>query len=520
MLEEKTIEKVHPVGERNLGIKNGDCWPVDTPGGRYYAEADLDSPVTREGQLIFFAQFLKTGERWKEFIKNSPLKYIGNQGSGVNNTIGTAVLSILCGHWRYAHINSVRGDTLNPELLAMEKTVSEDVVRRAMKNIPEEEGMDWLSKEIKLSVEPILNQPWILDIDSSVKAIYGKQQDAEIGYNPKKPGRPSHCYHSYFVANVRLSLGVEVLNGKQGAGCYGLPGLWKRLNQLERTHWPAMLRGDCAYGNEALMNEAESNGVPYLFKLRKSEKVKSLIHRMEKARWQDTADGWEVMESKLKLTGWSKERRVVLVRPKLRPKALELGNGEQLLPSSEKWEFASAAWEGKIAVLVTSLDEKAYPKESMPRLYRERADAENVYDELKNQWGWNGYTTYNITPSRLMANLIALVYNWWSLYTRLYNKENHREAITSRPTLLHGVARLLRHAGQSTIKVSLQHEKSDLLVEAITKVSTMLHQINSIAEQWSRQERWSFLLTLIFGHWLGGKRLAGFPSEAEIFLSG
>ena len=123
------------MGEKNLRIKNEDCWPVDTPGGRYYAEADLDSPVTREGQLIFFAQFLKTGERWKEFIKSSPLKYIGNQGSGVNNTIGTAVLSILCGHWRYAHINSVRGDTLNPELLAMEKTVSEDVVRRAMKNL-------------------------------------------------------------------------------------------------------------------------------------------------------------------------------------------------------------------------------------------------------------------------------------------------------------------------------------------------------------------------------------------------
>ena len=154
----------------------------------------------------------------------------------------------------------------------------------------------------------------------------------------------------------------------------------------------------------------------------------------------------------------------------------------------------------------------------MPRLYRERADAENVYDELKNQWG--GYTTHNITPSRLMANLIALVYNWWSLYARLYNKENHREAITSRPTLLHGVARLLRHAGQGTIKVSLQHENSDLLVEAITKVSTMLHRINFIAEQWSRQERWSFLLTLIFGHWLGGKRLAVFPSDAEIFLSG
>lgn len=107
-----------------------------TFGGRYYAEADLDAPVTREGQLIFFAQFLKAGERWKRFFQKCPLKYTGNQGSGTVNTMGTAVLSILCGHWCYAHINAVRGDTLNPELLGMSKTVSEDVVRRAMKNIP------------------------------------------------------------------------------------------------------------------------------------------------------------------------------------------------------------------------------------------------------------------------------------------------------------------------------------------------------------------------------------------------
>jgi hypothetical protein len=35
-----------------------------------------------------------------------------------------------------------------------------------------------------------------------------------------------------------------------------------------------------------------------------------------------------------------------------------------------------------------------------------------------------------------MANMVALVYNWWHLYVRLYVAEHHREAITSRPALL------------------------------------------------------------------------------------
>ena len=104
----------HPAGETFFAPQTPPpAWPVDTPGGRYYAELDLDAPVTREGQLIFFAQFLHTGGRWARLLERCPLRYEGNRGSGATKVIGTAALSILCGHWRYAHISAVRGDTLN-----------------------------------------------------------------------------------------------------------------------------------------------------------------------------------------------------------------------------------------------------------------------------------------------------------------------------------------------------------------------------------------------------------------------
>ena len=131
-------------------------------------------------------------------MSNTPLYYEGNRGSAVVDVLGTATLSILCGHWRYAHINSVRGDRLNPALLNMRGTVSEDVVRRAMGRIEETAGMEWLSGELRACVEPVLSHRWILDIDVTIKPIYGRQQGAELGHNPHKPGRPSHAYHSYF----------------------------------------------------------------------------------------------------------------------------------------------------------------------------------------------------------------------------------------------------------------------------------------------------------------------------------
>ena len=75
-----------------------------------------------------------------------------------------------------------------------------------------------------------------------------------------------------------------------------------------------------------------------------------------------------------------------------------------LLPRQdvEVWEYA---------VLVTN---SSYPLESMAQLYRDRADAENGFDELKDQWGWGGFTTQDIERCQSSARAVALVYNWWS----------------------------------------------------------------------------------------------------------
>jgi hypothetical protein len=202
--------------------------------------------VTREGQLIFFAQSLHSGGRWARLLRSCPLPYHGNRGSQVVDVLGPAALSILGGHWRDAHSNSVRGDSLNPPLLGMTRAVSEEVVRRAMNRIDEPTGLAWLAGEWRDCVAPVLSQPWILDIDCTVKPLYGHQQGAQIGDNPQKPGRPSHCDHSYFMANTRMCLGVEVCGGKEHAARHGLPGLWSLLDAGPRTHWPAFLRGDCA----------------------------------------------------------------------------------------------------------------------------------------------------------------------------------------------------------------------------------------------------------------------------------
>ena len=62
-----------------------------------------------------------------------------------------------------------------------------------MQAMEEEASANWLQQHLKASYEPLLKEPWVLDVDTTVKVLYGHQQDAVVGYNPTKPGRPSHA---------------------------------------------------------------------------------------------------------------------------------------------------------------------------------------------------------------------------------------------------------------------------------------------------------------------------------------
>jgi hypothetical protein len=190
--------------------------------------------------------------------------------------LGTILLSVLSGHWRYAHINALRGDGINPELLGMTRVASEDSVRRGIKGMDEAESGQWLKRHLQASYEPLLVEPWVLDVDTTVKPLYGHQWDAVVGYNPNKPGRPSHAYHSYFIAQIRVVLDMEVQAGNQTASSFAQPELWAFGDGLAERNRPIFIRGDCHWGTEKAMLGAEERGIGYLFKLKQSANVEEV----------------------------------------------------------------------------------------------------------------------------------------------------------------------------------------------------------------------------------------------------
>ena len=106
---------------------------------------------------------------------------------------------------------------------------------------------------------------------------------------------------------------------------------------------------------------------------------------------------------------------MIVLRRRLKG-ALELSHSDDGgAPQLAFVEIGEAAEVYEYSVLVTSLDEET---EAFGQLYRDRGDGKNIFDEMKNQWGWGGYATHDLARCRLAARLIALFYDWWNIFVR------------------------------------------------------------------------------------------------------
>jgi hypothetical protein len=471
---------------------------VDTLGGRMHVRWDDAAAATPHGQLVFFSQFLAATGVFERWVCSCPLQYSSGNAPSKRDVLGTLLLALLAGHRRYAHITALRGDAVAAQALGMNKVVSEDALRRAMQRIDETASSAWMRPSLMHSVREALDRPWVLDIDASIKPLYGRQEGAEVGYNPAKPMRPSHVLHTFLVGNLRLVLDVQLSTGKQHTSGHAKAALGRLLDELHERR-PALVRGDSGYGNEGIVLELEERGQRYLLRLRQTANVKRLVAQaFGRQDWSaPDAQGCQMIEGQVRLHGWSRTRRVVIVRQRIRggiarQRRIDAGRQLQLDLGPAVFEAGDKLWE--YAVLVTDVP---YPIESVAQLYRDRADAENAFDELKNQWGLSGFTTQDMTRCQTMARACALVYNWWSWYCRAAHPQARMEAITSRPLLLAAVGKAVNHANQTTLYLTPLHGKTNVLKTLIANIGAALQHVRQAAEQFAQADRWALLLRYI-----------------------
>ena len=128
-----------------------------------------------------------------------------------------------------------------------------------------------------------------------------------------------------------------------------------------------------------------------------------------------------------------------------------------------------------------------------PAMEKLWAHPTNVFDELKNQWGFRGYCRGRAVVTELAARLMLLTYNLWSLFTRLMglNPGHHTEAIKSRRDFLFMAAQVVESGRQRTVKLAVMAEWWTTLKACYERLRTWLR---STAPQLEEQGQWLRLL--------------------------
>ncbi len=130
------------------------------------------------------------------------MSYTSPNAPAVVNVLGTWLLSILDGQRRYAHVAGLRRDEVAPQILGMNKIISDESLRRALAHLAPSQnkrcGEDeraaraaqlakstaWMDTALAESTREALRTPWILDTDTTIKLLYGHQDGAEVSYTP------------------------------------------------------------------------------------------------------------------------------------------------------------------------------------------------------------------------------------------------------------------------------------------------------------------------------------------------
>ena len=246
-----------------------------------------------------------------------------------------------------------------------------------------------------------------LDFDSHVKTVYGHQQRASKGYNPKKPGRKSFHPLCCFVGETRDFLWGRFRAGNRYSG-QGAKSFFKRcLKLLPGGIRKLRARGDSGFFDEDFLEELERRNVEYAIAAKLYKPIQYLLAGLE---YRDI--GWGRSAAEFRYRGsWRKERRMVVIREEIT---------EDKKKEPKLFELKGYSFQ----VIVANIEEEK--PEEVWRFYNDRANVENMIKE-----GILGYGL-DVTPSHWYGGnaahffLVMLAYNlmnWFKEKVLGQNKE-------------------------------------------------------------------------------------------------
>lgn len=255
-----------------------------------------DNDLTHFGGLFLihaFCKKLKLNQHLQTYVKFNQR----NQEYQTAEFILLLMYTIILGIGRIENIRFLQINGVFKKTIGMKKLPDSTAVRRflyrltpkAIRQIAKVHNI--IQKKIFLSLHTKTSVTF--DIDGTVLTVYGNQQRAKVGYNPKKRGKKSYCLMLCFEQNREFWYG-SLKSGNISQVKVAKHIINESLAKLPLPIYRIRVRLDAIFYSQKLIEEyLEEKNIDYTIE---AQLRKPMLPLMEKAKYSPYKGDWEVGE--------------------------------------------------------------------------------------------------------------------------------------------------------------------------------------------------------------------------------
>ncbi len=361
----------------------------------------------------------------------------------VADVIIILAMGVLAGAKHLSHLAIIRTDYALRSLFRWDRFPDDTTVARIFKSFNHKHCKELSDAESQMR-NKVWSKKWFgritLDMDSTVRGVYGSQEGAEKGYNPKKRGQKSYHPLMCFIAENRECLHNWFRSGSTYSANGSVEFMKECFEKIPKRVRKIAVRADSAYFNGALFDFLENKNAEYLTKV-KMKGLKTLLKGQTWHKIKNKPD-FAKTEFQYKCGGWTKKRRFVAIR---QMKMCEV-DGDLFPTPRIEYEYFCYVTNMKLSPWAAH------------KYYGQRATSENWIEWCKNQMASGSILTQKFWANSAIFQTCILSYNLMVWMMWLNNEEGFKEEpSTIRMYLIHAAARLMHGSRQWFLRLNGDH---------------------------------------------------------------
>lgn len=420
-----------------------------------------DSRLTLFGGMVIFQRFCK-----KLGLKRLLQSYISwpRQSRKYHpvDLVMTILYTMVAGMKRISDTRILHYNGCFPSLLGLEKVPRPSTLREFLKSLPiaQLQGIIRVHDLLRRKIWQLSGHPGslILDLDSTVLPVFGWEiEGAEVGYNPKKKGRPSYHPLVCFEGHTRDCWHGILRPGNTNVAS-GAQALWTIVQaKIPPDIYRIRVRGDSGLFAYKFVEILDEKGIGYAIVAKMTPKIKGMVQHLRYQTFRKQG-GWQAAQMMYQPQHWKRAHRFIIIR---RPKPEHRRESQQIT----LWEFKDYFYHA----LVTNLNLKPAGVWSF---YKLRARCELDIRELKESFPLGAIPTKDFLANIIHFQMVLLAYDLINWFKRLCLPGSWQTAAlkTLRKELFILPARLVQSGSRNQLKLPPRYIHQKLFYKTLQKI--------------------------------------------------